>query len=369
MKRLIAPSLALLLVLAGSPVTLGSEAETPLSFVRSGQYGNGYTADIALGDLDGDGDLDAVFSNMSADACEVWLNDGSGGFRNSYQRLGYAAHGVGIGDLDADGDLDLFVARASTDTASTVYLNNGSGRFASTGQDLGDRTIAANFITLVDVEGDGDLDAAVYYAHRYCLLYLNNGAGSFSRGARVDGYSVWGDLDGDGDVDAISWVESYTVRRNVGGGVFQDIARIAAPANIIMGCAALLDIENDGDLDLVGTWDLSADVPLVVLRNDGSGTFTYEPETRTSGGLGSLVVGDLNNDGFADLFIRGCRTPDVLALNDGHGGFVDSGLSWPTHDVPGSGGVGDLDRDGDLDLFLAQFHNAPNEVWLNAAAR
>ena len=48
---------------------------------------------LSLGDLDGDGDLDAVFANMHARS-EIWSNDGSGRFANTYQRIGMETHGI-----------------------------------------------------------------------------------------------------------------------------------------------------------------------------------------------------------------------------------------------------------------------------------
>ena len=64
---------------------------------------------VALGDVDGDGDLDAFVAN-SNQANRVWLNDGSGTFTDSGQSLGDSSSwAVALGDLDGDGDLDAFV--------------------------------------------------------------------------------------------------------------------------------------------------------------------------------------------------------------------------------------------------------------------
>ena len=103
---------------------IASSTPTELTFVAAGSYGNAPTFQVALGDLDSDGDLDAVFSNMHAES-EVWLNGGSGRFTTSNQRLGSEAHGVGIGDLDGDGDLDIFIARYGQGGPNTGWLNQG----------------------------------------------------------------------------------------------------------------------------------------------------------------------------------------------------------------------------------------------------
>jgi PKD repeat protein len=81
----------------------GLQAGTPGTFSDSGQsLGDGISRGLALGDVDADGDLDAL------DMDRVWLNNGSGGFIDSGQSLGYeASQGVALGDLDGDGDLDI----------------------------------------------------------------------------------------------------------------------------------------------------------------------------------------------------------------------------------------------------------------------
>jgi hypothetical protein len=64
----------------------------------------------ALGDVDGDGDLDALVANYEQ-ANRVWLNNGSGTFSDSGQSLGSSKSvGAALGDVDGDGDLDAFVA-------------------------------------------------------------------------------------------------------------------------------------------------------------------------------------------------------------------------------------------------------------------
>ncbi|NIS75166.1 MAG: VCBS repeat-containing protein, partial [Deltaproteobacteria bacterium] len=61
----------------------------------------------ALGDVEGDGDLDIIEGN-SGQPNRVWLNDGTGTFADSGQLLGSSdTTSVALGDLDGDGDLDI----------------------------------------------------------------------------------------------------------------------------------------------------------------------------------------------------------------------------------------------------------------------
>ena len=83
--------------------------------------------DAALGDLDGDGDLDAVLANGEDDD-RLYINDGTGIFnlRALLPGNGVADLAVALGDMDSDGDLDLVSA-----TAMGIYtsLNDGDGEF------------------------------------------------------------------------------------------------------------------------------------------------------------------------------------------------------------------------------------------------
>ena len=113
---------------------------------------------MALGDLDGDDDLDAFIGSLHGN--KVWLNDGAGHFTNTGQSMdSLLADGVALGDLDGDGDLDAFVVNSFSNPPNKVWLNDGTGVFTDSGQSLGSLDTVA--VTLGDLDGDGDLDAFV----------------------------------------------------------------------------------------------------------------------------------------------------------------------------------------------------------------
>jgi formylglycine-generating enzyme required for sulfatase activity len=181
------------------------------SFSDTGQrLGSAITADIGLGDLDGDGDLDALTGGWD-EPSRVWFNDGTGVFNDSGNKLSPAEthiHAISLGDVDGDEDLDAFLAIASGDPHE-VWLNNGDGSFVNSDQDL--RGPLGHAVTLADLDGDGDLDAFTAHGDRHRgtenRVWLNDGTGQFSdSGLRLgDTYSfgvALGDLDGDGDLDA-----------------------------------------------------------------------------------------------------------------------------------------------------------------------
>jgi hypothetical protein len=163
------------------------------TFVESGQdLGSGGTYDAALGDVDGDGDLDLLFVYSSSSGNQVWLNTG-GVFADSGQRLGsLGTYAVALGDVDGDGDLDaLFVHGLETDDPNTVWLNDGTGAFTDSGQRLGSEDTAA--VALGDLDGDGDLDAVFGNPEQTDTVWLNNKNAPL---ARDDSFAVPPDSSG-----------------------------------------------------------------------------------------------------------------------------------------------------------------------------
>ena len=362
----------LTLILQASAEPTPSET---LSIERGDSYGRERSFQVTLGDLDGDGDLDAVFANVP-DRSEIWMNDGTGHFENSYQYIGSESRGIELGDLDGDGDLDLLTAPVSNTQPSCVFFNNGLGRFTRATYDFGDTTISANLLSLFDVDGDGDLDAGIYYplSQRQTRLYLNDGSGVLSlvSGFALPGIATWGDVDADGDADAICLQHEqagrgYKVFLNTGNLGFQEVQHISTASAFFAGVTAMGDLDHDGDLDFVAIGRESGLAPLTVLLNDGSGAFTLAPPSDFVCPSGRITLGDLNEDGAIDVYIGCLDQPPMIGLGDGAGGFVDSRVDLGSTVMSGIAALGDLDGDGDLDIFAPVYgqSSGPNEVWLN----
>ncbi len=138
-----------------------TQRSAPIVFEDSGlNLGTGGACfSVALGDVDGDNDLDAFVAQYE-NSSRLWLNDGTGLYTQSGQTFGSTSgHGAALGDLDGDGDLDLFLV--FLEAQDRVYMNNGSGIFTDSGQRLGSPTDVGIAVRLGDIEGDGDLDALV----------------------------------------------------------------------------------------------------------------------------------------------------------------------------------------------------------------
>ena len=167
---------------------------------------------IAVDDLNGDGHLDIVVANYSQ-RNRVYLGDGSGDFTGvSGTDISSDADrslSIALGDLNGDDDLDIVVANYGV---NKVYLGDGSGDFTGvSGTDISSDADRSLSIALGDLNGDDDLDIVVanYFTTETDKVYLGDGSGDFTGVSGSDissdmhfGASIAvGDLDGDGDLD------------------------------------------------------------------------------------------------------------------------------------------------------------------------
>ena len=314
---------------------------------------------VAVGDLDGDGDLDAVFAN-DADSSRVWTNAFSTLFIG--QDLGATnARDVALGDVDGDGDLDIVLGNDAS-TGNVVWLNDGSGAFTDSGQSLG--VANTEGVALGDVDGDGDLDLLTANQGGTNQLYLNDGAGGFAAGQPLsDGPTkevVLGDIDGDGDLDAVFAQDGQAdeVWRNDGAGGFSDTGQTLDAGR--SHAVELADLDGDGDLDLAVAGDNDPDT---VWLNDGSGTFTDTGQDLGLTHSRDVVVGDLDGDGDLDLAFGNHTGANSVWLNDGSATFTDSGQRLGAEATEGLA-LADLDGDGDHGLIEANRNDA-TRPWLN----
>ena len=132
------------------------------------------------------------------------------------------------------------------------------------------------------------------------------------------------------------------------------------------GGVALLDYDNDGDLDIYFVNSLTVDLvkskgktKSALYRNNGDGTFAEVADKAGVSDIGwgmGVAAGDYNNDNLEDLFVT-CLGLDHLFKNNGDGTFTDVTAKAGVSDPRWSTGASfvDYDHDGDLDLFVANY--------------
>ncbi|MDC0720185.1 FG-GAP repeat domain-containing protein [Nannocystis bainbridge] len=367
---------------ASSSTTAPEPADLPwyedFTATLPGPSTTGQTMEARAADLDGDGDLDLVLAKEWQPNA-LLLNDGTGhSFKDASDRIPQAVHDhedIAIADLDGDGDLDIVVA-SEDDAAKELYLNDGQALFVDASDRL-PQLGKSNAVAAADIDGDGDLDL-VFGCDGAERIFVNDGAAVFSDESAVRIAATTdvtqdvalGDLDGDGDLDLVLGNEDGNrLLFNDGAGHFSDVTegRLPPPAapeetrNADLG-----DLDGDGDLDLYFSnvrFRPDRDPQDRLLINDGAGAFADETATR----LGveqwwtmDTDFVDVDADGDLDLVqaIIPAGKRYRLRLNDGAGLFTDVTDTHLPATAIGAGvevEAGDYDGDGRLDLYLTGF--------------
>ena len=278
---------------------------------------------VAAADFNHDGLLDIVTANSDGNSVSILLNDGHGGFlRHTDYPVGHFPIALIAADFNNDGLLDLAVANQG-DNTFTVLLGNGNGTFQSTGPTLAGRRPSA--LAAGDFNRDGKLDLAVVNRDDGTVsVFFGLGNGGFTHNA------------------------DYLI----GSGVFDGFSS---------GLLAV-DLNHDGKLDLVAVNGMSAQAVVLMGKADG----TFVPGTTLSANypaiVGPIAAVDLNQDGNLDLILQGVECDrggcfGVPLAFSGHGdGAFDPGVNLP---VPGDPGVplaiGDVKGDGVPDVLSGRF--------------
>ncbi len=331
---------------------------------------DGETFGVALGDIDNDGDVDAVAVD-AYDDMEVYLNDGTGIF--AYDQTYGASKswfGVYLVDVDADNDLDIIVAAFYSGNGCEVWENDGSGNFTFSQGSIAS-SIAMRQLGIGDVNGDGSPDIfAPAYSGGGSEVWFNDNTGTFvNSNQALAGSSctqaALADLDGDNDLDAfISRTNGApnTVWLNNGSGYFNDTGQALGSA--FSSGADAADVDDDGDIDIVvSNWQ----VPSQVWLNNGNATFTAGFQITNNNYAKAVVINDIDYDCDADVIIGSYGSNGVQVwTNDGTGAF---NLCWEnTNDVYAHGiAVADMNNDLMPDIWAGNFSSSSGDhIYLKA---
>jgi len=320
-----------------------------------------YVRDVALGELNGDDNLDVVtvsYSIYSSEMC-VSFGDGQGGFSGGWTyALEYRPSTIALGDLNGDGIVDIVVGNHSN---LSVFLGYGDGSFE------GPTTITAGAglrgVVLRDVNGDNIQDIiAANQGEDVVSVLLGYGDGTFALRTTYavgDGpsYLLLADLDNDGvsDIVTAGGADSITVLLGNGDGTFGTpvISAIREPGEIALG-----DLNEDGALDIVSLGSGA----VRVFSGRGDGSFDLKAIFNT-GLYGNWPrIDDFTGDGHLDLAIAYGGQVLVL-LGTGDGTFPVAVVC--TVDNPHGIATGDLNNDGRIDLVTGNYSSTTGWVLLN----
>lgn len=306
--------------------------------------------------------------------------------------------GVALNDLDDDGDIDIVLANLAD--KNTIFWNEGGLTFHR--EELAHGSSRA--VAIVDVDADGKRDIVFTTRVGTVTVWRNQGDGQFVQGllegVNEKAYAMaWADLDADGDLDLVTGSYDSALNKelrdsfmfgdgagvfvftNQGDGTFTS-ERLATQSQVL--AMQIIDFNADGLLDLVVGNDF-ASVRDYAWAQTAKGWVFAEPFDATTENTMSFDIGDVNNDGSAELFAVDMHWYDddptleadymplmemmmanhtitaddpqvmanVLQMRDESGVFVESaesmnidatGWSWSTK-------FGDLDNDGYLDIY------------------
>jgi hypothetical protein len=297
------------------------------------------------------------------DRINLWLADDGGrllGARNFDSGLTGASWMVG-GDFDDDGDREVIVG---SDAGTSLSVMGRGPDFSLVVEATFDIGAVVRQLDVADLDGDGRLDLMVGVDGGLKLLRnISTGTGyAFATPAGTPAIVASGiypfgsaaaDLDRDGDMDIVMC--------DFVGGALHLLP--GTPVPFVFGAEQIIGLgANSGPVDVVaadftgdGLQDLaisrSNQADILVLRNEGGGSFAQFLNVPVGNSPNYLITADFNGDGRADLVVSNGASGTVSVLFGSPSGFF--GQSFPAGSIPTALLATDLSGDGLPDILVA----------------
>jgi hypothetical protein len=338
---------------------------------------------VAISDLNADGISDLIVANQGSDDVTILLGDGKGNLKpakGSPFAAGNSPDDIAIADLNDDGELDLAFPNHDSKHV-TLLLGDGQGAFAPAPNSP--LTVKSephpHTIAVGDLNGDRTLDLIIDdWQNSKLTLLFGKGKGRFSTPGRSLAVppipyqnTRLSDMDGDGNQDIITPARKrngVTVMLGDGKGVFKLADGAPFPAGRSPFNVAVGDINGDHKPDIAiarysGSINDPSDDGIAILLGNGKGGF--QPASGSPFDAGGAPVrvaaGDADGDGIDDVAVANLGSDDVTVLLGGKDGItVAPGSPFPVGRRPYAVTIGDLNGDGKSDLAVA--NNGSNDV-------
>ena len=290
------------------------------------------------------------------------------------------SYGLAFGDFNQDGWDDLYAT--SRKGANRLYKNLGNGKFEEVGESTGlNFQPSTRTAVWFDINNDGHLDLYLGNDKSEDQLFLNDGNGSFQNITEEayifnpdNAFSInMADIDNDSylDIYVSNFLDENQLYLNNGDNTFTNNIFLHGANDDGKSMGSLFfDYDKDGAIDLYLVHD--GFDPNILYKNRGDGTFTdvslASKANFAAFGMG-VDAGDINNDGWMDLYITNLYD-NALLLNNGDGTFSDlsdkanikdQGMGWGVTFV-------DFDNDGWIDVYVCNdsyFSDYPNVLYRN----
>jgi hypothetical protein len=299
-----------ILSIAGSPPVLyciGHNGDLKWQSELGGSEGVG----VALGDLDGDSILEVIAATSGSTGSMVYAFKSAGQQAWTFELEGKCTSAPLVADLDWDGRDEVLVCDEGT---GLHCISGPTGDLLWT---TPRRMPNMNQIAVADIERSGVVDVLWFQNKTGSIWIIDSGSGDTKKtlnGTPETSYFGWpmiGDIDSDGFLDLVVSTGQKVICMDPSN--LNTRWEIEIPSRYP---GAMGDVDGDGELEILIPGDG------VITCLEGSGIKKYSVPIETGGWMGSIVLGDIDGDGFQEALVSDHMTQIIYGL-DASTGYIE----------------------------------------------